>query len=286
MISNEKDIFSLMQLIDDQDEKVYGFVASNIIKQGKEILPHLIFLQETNPNKIVQKRTKLLIDHINTSYISNQLIQWAKTQEKSIWEGILLVNQILDPLLDTSILEKKINTIKRNVWLELNDFLTPFEQINVINKSLYQIEAFQIQDVNYKNPNGFLITQLLQHKKGNGLLMGIFYQIICTTLEIPIELIFTKSEAILRYSFKEHHDLPLFYINPINGNSYTIDETIPSSNPKVNTIELNKTSSLTNIETIQLLFNQLALCFEKEHEMTTKSTLLQMSAMLDKILYK
>lgn len=281
MISNEKDFFSLMQLIDDQDEKVYGFVATNIIKQGKEILPHLIFLQETNPNKIVQKRTKSLIDHINTSYISNQLIHWAKTQEKSIWEGILLVNQILDPLLDTSILEKKINTIKRNVWLELNDFLTPFEQINVINKSLYQIEAFQIQDVNYYNPNGFLITQLLQHKKGNGLLMGIFYQIICSALEIPIELIFTKNEAILRYSFNDNHDLPLFYINPINGNSYTIDENIIASNSKVSKIELIKMSSLTNIETIQLLFNQLALCFEKEHEMTTKSTLLQMSAILD-----
>jgi regulator of sirC expression with transglutaminase-like and TPR domain len=281
MISNEKDFFSLMQLIDDQDEELFSHVALNIIKQGKEILPHLFFLQETNPNKIVQKRTTLLIECINTENITNHLREWVKTQEKSIWEGILLVNQILDPLLDINILEKKINTIKRNVWLELNDYLTPFEQINVINKILYQIEAFQIQDVNYNNPNGFLITQLLQHKKGNGLLMGIFYQIICTTLEIPIELIFTKNEAILRYSFNEHHDLPLFYINPINGNSYTIDETIPASNPKVNTIELNKTSSLKNIETIQLLFNQLALCFEKDDEINTKSTLLQMSAMLD-----
>jgi hypothetical protein len=281
MISNEKDFFSLLQLIDDQDEKVYGFVASNILKQGKEILPHLIFLQETNPNTIVQKRTKSLIDHINTSYISNQLIQWAKTQEKSIWDALLFVNQIFDPLMDANIIEKKFNAIKRNVWLELNDYLTPFEQINVINKSLYQIEAYQIQVVNYNNPNGFLINQLLQHKKGNELLMGIFYQIICKALEIPIELIYTKNEAILRYSFNEHHDFPLFYINPINGNSYTIDESVPASNPNVRKIELNKMSSLTNIETIQLLFNQLALCFEKDDEMNTKSTLLQMSALLD-----
>jgi hypothetical protein len=140
----------------DQDEELFSHVALNIIKQGKEILPHLFFLQETNPNKIVQKRTTLLIECINTENITYHLREWVKTQEKSIWEGILLVNQILDPLLDINILEKKINTIKRNVWLELNDYLTPFEQINVINKILYQIEAFQIQDVNYNNPNGFL----------------------------------------------------------------------------------------------------------------------------------
>ena len=43
MISNEKDFFALLQLIDDQDEEVFEHVASKIIKQGKEILPHLFF---------------------------------------------------------------------------------------------------------------------------------------------------------------------------------------------------------------------------------------------------
>jgi regulator of sirC expression with transglutaminase-like and TPR domain len=202
-MSNEKDFFSLLQLIDDQDEKVYGFVASNIIKHGKEILPHLIFLQETNPNTIVQKRTKSLIDHINTSYISNQLIQWAKTQEKSIWDAVLFVNQIFEPLMDANIIEKKFSSIKRDVWLELNDYLTPLEQINVINKIFYQIEAFQIESINYKFPNGFLISQLLEQKKGNGLIMGIFYKIICTSVEIPIELFFiTLDKFVIRFFIK------------------------------------------------------------------------------------
>ena len=281
MISHEKDFFALLQLIDDQDEEVYGHVASNIIKHGKEILPHLFFIQETNPNDLVQKRTRLLIHHINTSYISNQFILWAKTDEKSIWDAILLVNQILDPLIDTSILEKKLNTIKRDVWLELNDYLTPFEQINVVNKSLYQIEAFHIEAINYNTPSCFLIAPLLQQKKGNGLLMGVFYQIICTSLEIPIELFFTNNEAILRYSFNEHYDLPIFYINPINGNSYTNDENNKASLTELSVVDFSKTMPLKNVEIIQLLLKQLALCFEKKHEMNTKSTLLEMSALLD-----
>lgn len=281
MISNENDFFALLQLIDDQDEEVFEHVASKIIKHGKEILPHLFFLQETNPNEFVQKRSTFLIDCINREYITHQLLLWLKTIENPIWDGVIIVNQIIDPLIDTSILEKKLNTIKRNVWLELNDYLTPFEQINVINKSLYQIESFQIEAVNYNYPNGFLITQLLHQKRGNRLLMGVFYQIICSTLEIPIDLFFAKNEAILCYSQNENHNFPKFYINPINGNPYTIDENFQAITND-NTTNFNKSSPLTNIETIQLLLNQLALCFEKEHESSTKSILLQMSSLLDK----
>lgn len=55
----------------------------------------------------------------------------------------------LDPL------RHQLEKIRRNTWLELNNYLTPLEQANVIRNILFSYYQIKGVEVNYDNPEDF-----------------------------------------------------------------------------------------------------------------------------------
>ena len=95
---NEKDFYALLQFIDDADEVIFQSVAQHITACGPKILPHLLFLQDTDPKEIVQQRTHSLIEKISFDYTTNQLVNWANSSYPSLWKGMMLVNEYIIPV--------------------------------------------------------------------------------------------------------------------------------------------------------------------------------------------
>ena len=79
-----------------------------------------------------------------------------------------------------------IEKIRKNIWLELNNYLTPMEQINVFNSILFNYYKHKGIEMNFDNPDHFLINKTLQNKKGNAISYGILYLILCEMVDIPV----------------------------------------------------------------------------------------------------
>lgn len=98
--------------------------------------------------------------------------------------GALLVAKFQYPDLYTTPVLQDIEKIRRNVWLELNSYLTPLEQANVLSSIIYNYYNLKGIEISYNHPDDFFLHKVIESKKGNTITNSIIYQVLCNLLEI------------------------------------------------------------------------------------------------------
>jgi len=220
-VTNDNKIKALLQLLDDPNEEIYMHVSQNIIKQGIEIIPELEKAWETSLNEILQHRIENLIQEIQFTTTQNKLIEWKGSGAMSILEGAYLIAKYQYPDLKFEYIEKLFETIRKDVWLEINNNLTALEKTRVINHIIYEIHSFAGNSSNFYAPQNSYINLVLESKKGNPLTLGIIYIAIAQKLDLPIYGVSMPKNFILAYidqyniEFTNNNEV-LFYINPYN----------------------------------------------------------------------
>src|SRR4051812_22823762 len=194
-----REISALFHLIDDPDTDVFSTVSERIVSFGRNIIPNLETLWENTPDEEVQERIELLIHRLHLRDLTAEFTDWKNQPEQDLLQGALLVSKFLYPELSVTSVVQEVEKIRRNIWLELNSYLTALEQTNVITTILYNYYSLKGIETNYKEPNDFLIHKMLEAKKGNAISNGILYLILCQLLEIPIRTINIPKQFVLAY---------------------------------------------------------------------------------------
>ena len=135
-MKENKEISALFHLIDDPDEEVYSTVSTKIISLGKGIIPNLENLWETTNSEDVQERIETIIHKLHFRDLTEDFISW-KNSGCELLAGALLTARYHYPEMQETQAKQEIEKLRRNIWLELNSYLTPLEQINVITSILY-----------------------------------------------------------------------------------------------------------------------------------------------------
>ena len=228
-MKENKEISALLHLIDDPDEYVYNTVSEKIISFGKAIIPNLENLWENTTSEDLQEKIELLIHRLHFRDLTNDFTAWA-AGDADLLEGALLVARYHYPELQKNTVLQEIEKLKRNIWLELNSYLTPLEQVNVITSIIYNYYKQKGVEFAYNNPDDYLINKALESKKGNAVNNGIIYLVLCELLDVPIRAINIPRQFILAYLDLQHDLLnPVghasekikFYIDPLNGQIYS-----------------------------------------------------------------
>ena len=135
-LQENREIKALLHLIDDPDEDVYSTVSDKILSLGKEIIPNLEQLWENIHNEETQERIEKLIHRVHFRDITDDFIQW-KNNPTHLMTGALIVARYNYPDLQVEQVQQEIEKLRRNTWLELNNYLTPIETINVVNSIFF-----------------------------------------------------------------------------------------------------------------------------------------------------
>ena len=170
-----KEINALFTLIDDPDEEVYSTVSEKLVAYGKGIIPNLEHLWETTLNDTIQERIETIIHRLHFTDLTQDFTDWSNSAYHDLLLGALLVARFHYPDLQSTQALQEIEKIRRNVWLELNNFLTPLEQANVLTSILYKYYRLKGVEINYEQPDDFCIHKVLAAKKGNAITNGIIY---------------------------------------------------------------------------------------------------------------
>src|SRR5688572_2774350 len=194
-----REISALFHLIDDPDNEVFTTVSDRIVSFGKHIIPNLENLWENTPNEEVQERIELLIHRLHLRDLTAELIEWKNQPDPDLLTGALLVARFQYPDLTSTTVMQEIEKIRRNIWLELNSYLTSLEQTNVITTILYSYYNLKGVETAYSEPNDFLLNKLLDSKKGNSISNGILYLIMSELLDVPIRAINIPRQFIIAY---------------------------------------------------------------------------------------
>lgn len=225
-----REIQALLHLVDDPDREVFDTVASQLLRYGKEIIPNLEQLWETTEDEGVQYRIENLIHRALFTELQHEFASWSREPAPSLFKGAVLVAKYRYPELNAQQLMKQLDQMRRNIWLELNHYLTPLEQINVVNSILYNYYKLQGKEITERDPNLFFINATLESKQGNAFSIGVIYLALCELLDIPIFAVGLPRQFVIAYFDTQYHFMtpdtePVqtiqFYIDPVNGMVYT-----------------------------------------------------------------
>jgi regulator of sirC expression with transglutaminase-like and TPR domain len=288
-MQENKEISALFHLIDDPDEDVFSTVSEKIVSLGRGIIPNLEHLWENTMNVEVQERIEQLIHKTHFRDLTNDFIHW-KNSSHDLLQGALLVARYQYPeMLSTTSLQE-VEKIRRNIWLELNSYLTPLEQINVVTGILYSYYKLKGGEVAYDIPEDFFLNKVLEGKKGNAITNGILYVLLCELLDLPVRAINIPRQFILAYFDVDYnYSNPAgnignkinFYIDPLNGQIYTHKDV----ENYFKRISVPPTPSyfkqFNNKRIIQHLLEELSKCFDDDINRYKQKDLLFLASLLD-----
>lgn len=283
-MNKSSEISALMLLIDDPDEVVYATVSNKIISMGKEIIPNLEHLWETVGNIETLERIEYLIHRVHFQDIFNSIDEWKKN-DGDLAEGAFIISRYFYPEFDVQASLKEIEKLRRNIWLELNTYLTPIEKATVFNGIFYNYYKQTGVEISYDDHNTFLLNKALEGKKGNAFSNGMIYLIMASLLDIPVKAINIPRQFILAWfdsykTIKADHERIVFYIDPLSGQLYSHKDILNYFNKLSVVADGAFFKPMDNKDVLRIVLEELSKCFDLDDKSYKKDDLLIFAAIL------
>lgn len=215
----DKEIISLVKLLEDNDAVVSGIVTKKLLEKGGEAIPDLEIAWEHSRVPSVQYKIEEIVHQIQFIKLKVDLREWNDKGAEDLLYGAFLISRYQYPELVFSDIEAEIDIIRRSVWIEFHDNLTALEKIKIINHIFFAVYKFGGNPANFYSPGNSFINQVLETKKGNPISLAVLYASVARKLDLPVYGINLPLNYILAYvlpSYVEDPDNILFYINPYN----------------------------------------------------------------------
>lgn len=227
-MQSTREIDALLKLLDDPDQEVYTAISAKILDFGKDIIPNLETLWENTADSKVQERIESIIHKVNYHDIYTGFQKWFKQDRPDLMEGAILLARYRYPDLDETEIRRTFKNIYQSCWLEMTPYLTPLEQVNILNSIFYNMYKFKGVDLDENKTNLFFLNEVMQSKSGNIYSLSLIYQLLCQKLDLSVITIQLPRQYLLAY-YGHHTDffdkLPRtvvqFYIDPNNGTIYS-----------------------------------------------------------------
>ncbi|MEY3187998.1 MAG: hypothetical protein RLZZ431_345 [Bacteroidota bacterium] len=289
-MQKEAEISALFKLIDDPDEEVFNTIADRLLNYGTPIIPDLEHLWENTLDEATLDRIEIMIYKLRLQDLKEAFIEWKSKPDPSLFEGALLVTKFQFPELAIDSLRHQMEKIRRNIWLELNNYLTPLEQANVIRNILFSYYQIKGVEVNYEKPEEFLISAPLQSKKGNAIANTLLYAELCQQLEIQAQFINIPKQCIIAFYASDWdpeeivpnpQEFIQFYVEGTTGNAFSqkdLDQYMIRSNiePKNSYYK-----ALSNVKIIKKHLLEFAKCFNSPTLQYKQKDLSDLADLLD-----
>lgn len=227
MINASGEINALLNLIEDPDEEIFQTVKQRFLDFGNEVIPYLEEYKESNTDEDQQRKIDQIISSISLSTLSSSINAWRENEDEDILEAAAIVSLYLNNEFDREEFLFEIEKLRKSIWLELNDYLTPLEEINVINRIIFGYYQYKGLETDHSQLKQFDIFQLLQDKKSNTYPLGALYLAMAEMLGVSVKPVALPKQNLLAYIEDpspfdtEQVEKILFFIDPFNGQIFT-----------------------------------------------------------------
>lgn len=216
----DKKVDALIRLLDDRDEEIFQHIERELLSFGDQVIEPLEHAWEKTLDTLLQERIENLIHKIQFTNILKDLELWMLSGSFDLLQGLLIINRYQYPEITEQKIVNEVEAIKREVWMQMIYKMNPVETVRLINNVFYNTFGFSGNTKRYNDPQNSYISQVLESKKGNPILLACIYSIIAQKLDVPIHGINLPKHFILAYTDNyntntEENEI-LFYINPFN----------------------------------------------------------------------
>jgi len=272
----DNELKALIQLLDDPDDGIFKHVRTKLLEIGLDVIPRLEENWEIAEEILVQQRIENLIHTIKSHDIYQQLKNWKEMGGQNLLNGAILVAKYQYHNINEEKIRSKINQIKQDIWIELNDDLTALEKVKVMNHVIFNLHDFKGNKENFHAPKNSFINRVLETKKGTPLSIGILYAIIAQGLDIPVYGVNLPHHFILAYEDQllatfapEELATPgiLFYINTFNEGAIFGKQDVLAFLKQINVEPKERYfKPCTNIDIIKRMVTNISYAFQKNNK--------------------
>ncbi|HNV99246.1 MAG TPA: transglutaminase family protein [Chitinophagales bacterium] len=219
------EIQALIALLDDSDPEVFDHVAARLLSYGPMVIDQLEDAYTSIPNPVMQERIEDIIHQIQFSSVLQDLRSWANQEHGDLLTGWLIITRHQYPELDEDAIRTNIARIHKDIWIGINTYLSPLEQMNVVNQSVFSQYGFTTLQQQDDEQRFAYINNMLDAFKGNHFAIGLLYLTLCQQLDLPVYGVCLRTHLILARTkdyvtdfsqIRENRQDILFYINPYN----------------------------------------------------------------------
>ena len=213
---------ALIKLLDEPDEQAFSLVQGQIFSVGIDALDPLKKALENTFDPLVQERIDFIISKLNQENLYVDFVNWLNLSSADLLKGFMLVSKTQYPALDEADIIMQIEQLKMDIWIELHENLTAFENVKVLNHILFDIHKFDGNASDKQAPEHSCINTFLDSHNGSPLSLGILFIILSQKLGLPVYGVDLPQHFILAYLKDSDignsgEDDVLFYINPANN---------------------------------------------------------------------
>lgn len=272
---DEKEVESLIRLLDDPDVEISRHVEDKLLSYGNDVIEYLESAWSQSLDSILQERIENLVHKIQFQNVKRDLELWYIGGAFDLLQGMLIVNKYQYPDLDEQKIINQIEEIKRDIWMQIVYEMSAVEKVKLINHIFYGTHGFSGNTVNHQDPQNSYLSQVLESRKGNQILLAVIYSIIAQKLDIPIYGVNLPQHFILAYvdensadndltSENEFESRILFYINAFNKGFLFGRKDVDAFLKQLNLKPLNHFyEPCSNTEIIQRVIRNLISAYEK-----------------------
>mgnify|MGYP003148769582 CR=1 FL=1 len=279
---DKKEFQALVSLLEDEDEEVNRHVEGKIMSLGSDIIPYLEEQWENSFDPNIQRKIEDMIHTLQFSQLKERFGDWKEKGGESLLEGMWLVSLYQYPDTELNDLNKEIEQIYYDIWIELKEDLHPYDQIKIINGALFSKLKFRANTKNFHSPNNSFLKSVLESKKGNPISLSVVYMLVAEKLGLPIYGVNLPNLFIITYKSEEVQ----FYVNAFNRglifSKKDIDNYLANLNLTPKPIYYEPCS---NEDVIKRVLRNLIMAFEKlgEHHKSeeVKELLIEVSGGID-----
>jgi regulator of sirC expression with transglutaminase-like and TPR domain len=273
---------ALVSLLEDEDEEVNRHVEGKIMSLGSEVIPFLEEQWENSFDPEIQRKIEDMIHTLQFSQLKERFRAWKDKEGQSLLEGMWLISLYQYPDTELDDLNKEIEQIYYDIWVELKEDLHPYDQIKILNGALFSKLKFRANTKNFHSPNNSFLKSVLESKKGNPISLSVVYMLVAEKLGLPIYGVNLPNLFIITYKTKDLQ----FYVNAFNRglifSKKDIDNYLSNLNLTPKPIYYEPCS---NEDIIKRILRNLIMAFEKlgEHHKAEeiKELLIEVSGGID-----
>jgi regulator of sirC expression with transglutaminase-like and TPR domain len=271
-MNNTGEINALLRLLEDPDQSVYHSVSERILHYGNAILPNLESSWQICHDPLAMVRIENIMRQLHFKNVRNQFSEWVQSKKPELLQGALLLGRFFQQNPDEDGMRKLIKSMHQSCWLELNDYLTPLEQVNVINSIFFSNYKFNGLNTEHLEAIHFNMHHVADSRNGNAYSLGIFYQILCEMLDIPVYMVLLPRHTLLAYFNHEfeYRDLSQsarpkiqFYIDANSGMLYSQNDVEAYIKKYKFQVEPHHFNPLSNTEIISYSLQALYTVYEE-----------------------
>ena len=216
----EKDIGSLIVLLDDDDTEIADTIAGHLVSIGPAAVPYLEEATALQPALAV--RIEPVVEEIRVNELGNAFLGLSKygDTDTALEAGAFLIAQFAYPRVELASYTAKLDAMAREARERLSPFSQSEDLLKAYNDYFFVEQGFHGNTENYDDPDNSFLNRVLDRKTGIPIGLSVVYLLIGARLDLPVHGIGTPGNFLVKYDAKDYKT----FVDCFNGGTLFTDK--------------------------------------------------------------